>query len=392
MVFKKLLASLGLGGVEADTILAPQPAVAGGQLAGQVNLRAKTDTDITAITLILVAQGPMGELELDRFHVAGAVRIPSGTTQSIPFSVRLPAYTPFTVLFGQNMPSMHLGIRTELAVASGKAKGDFDPVRVEAAPVHEQIIDTLGLIGCRFVRSEIRPGQASGLPVPAAQAITFYAPVPDGQQPGPHIPLITFTLVGNNEGLTVLTELAGRPGMAERHELSAADITRLTSTDGGWSGEVDRWLVNTLDKLGSGSAVPGAGSGAFMQPHAPVQQHGYRQQGHGQPYAYGGKSHGSYKYSGYHGRPSMAGALAMGAGGAALGFLGGMMLGGMIGDAFGPDVASDGGGDAAAMEDPGAADAGYDDMGGGGDYGGGDYGGGFDEFSGGDFGGDFGGF
>ncbi|GIH06152.1 hypothetical protein Rhe02_42190 [Rhizocola hellebori] len=383
MVFKKLLASLGLGGVEADTVLSSQPAAAGGQLSGQVNLRAKSDTDITGITLILVAQGPMGELELDRFHVAGAVRIPSGATQSVPFGVRLPAHTPFTVLFGQNLPGMRLGVRTELAVASGKAKGDFDPLRVEAAAVHEQIIDTLGLIGCRFVRSEIRPGQHAGLNAPAAQAITFYAPIPEGQQPGPHIPLITFTLLGNNDGLTVLAELAARPGMADRHELSAADITRLTNTDGGWSGEVDRWLVNTLDKMAAGQAVPGAGSGAFMQPHAPAPQHGYRQPGHSVPgYAYSGKSHGSYKYSGYHGRPSMAGTLAMGVGGAALGFLGGMMLGDMIGDAFEPDMAGDAM-DAAGIEDPGLADAGYDDMGGYDDFGGGDFGGG--DFGGGEF-------
>ncbi len=378
MVFKKLLAGLGLGGVEADTILPPQPAEPGGNLTGQVNLRAKSDTDITAITLILVTQGPMGELELGRFQVAGMVRVPSGTTQSVPFSVPLPPHTPFTVLFGQNLPGMHLGVRTELAVASGKAKGDFDPVRVQAASVHEQIMDTLGLIGCKFVRSDIRPGAQAGLNVPAAQAITFFAPIPDGQQPGPHIPLLTFTLSGNNDGLTVLSELTGRPGVPDRHELSAADIAGLTNTDGGWSGEVDRWLINTLDKLGQ-SPPAGAGAGGFMQPHAQGHRPGYGQQGYGQPgygqqgYAYGGHGkHGSYKYGGYHGKPSMAGALAMGVGGAAIGFLGGMMLGDMIGDAFGGDMAGEAM-DAAGVEDPGLADAGGD-MGGFDDFGSGDFG------------------
>jgi sporulation-control protein len=382
MVFKKLLAGLGFGGVEADTILAPQPAHAGGQLTGQVNLRAKSDTDITSITLILVAQSQSGEVELGRFQVSGLVRIPSGAQQSVPFSVALPAHTPFTVLFEQDLPGMQLGVRTELAVASGKAKGDFDPVRVQAASVHEHIMDTLGLIGCRFVRSEIRPGQAAVLNVPAAQAVTFFAPIPEGQQPGPHIPLITFTLSGNNDGITVLAELYGRPGVPDRHELSAADISGLTSTDGGWSGEIDRWLINTLDKLGQ--ATPsGGGAGGFMQPHTPSHQAGYGQQGyghqqhghgHGQPgYAYGGHSkHGSYKYGGYHGKPSMGGALAMGVGGAALGFLGGMMLGDMLGDAFSPDeMAGD------AMADAGIDDpsAGMEDMGGGyDDFGGGDFG------------------
>jgi sporulation-control protein len=372
MVFKKLLAGLGLGGVEADTVLAPQPAMSGGHLAGQVNLRAKSDTDITAITLILVGQGPMGELELGRFPTAGLVRIASGSTQQVPFSIPLPAHTPFNVLFGQNLPGIPLGVRTELAVASGKAKGDFDPVRVEAGRVHQHLMDTLGMIGCRFARTELRPGQLTGLPVPAAQAVTFYAPIPDGQQPGPHIPQITFTWCGNDQGLTVLAELATRPGSPDRHDLTAADIDRLTSTDGGWSNEIDRWIINVLDKLGQTPAA-GTGAGAFMQPHAPTHHSGYGHQPHRQPqYGYSGH-HGSYKYSGYHGKPSMAGALAMGVGGAALGFLGGMLIGDMIGDALEPDLGADAM-DAAGLEDPGLADAGYDNMGGFDDFGGGDFG------------------
>jgi sporulation-control protein len=370
MVFKKILAGLGLGGVEVDTVLPPDPVPAGGHLAGQVNLRAKSDTDITAITLHLVATGPAGETELDRVPVAATLRIPSGTRQQVPFSVPLPAHAPFNVLYGQNLPGIRLGVRTEVSVGSGSAKGDFDPVRVAAADVHQQIMDTLGLIGCRFIRSELRPGHTAGLPGPAAQAITFWAPLPDGQQPGPHIPQITFSLTGADQGITILTELAGRPGNPDRHDLSAADIDRLSTTEGGWSSEVDRWLVNTLAKL---HHTPAAGAGAFLQPHPPTPHSGYPPHGHGQPgYAYSG--HHGYKYSGYHGKPSMAGAVAAGLGGAALGFLGGMVISDMIGDAFAPDTAADAA-DAAGIEDPGITDTGYDDF----------AAGGYDDFAGGDF-------
>ncbi|MFC7484571.1 sporulation protein [Luedemannella flava] len=264
MVFKKLLASLGLGGVDVDTVLPPHPATAGGHLGGQVNLRAKSDTDIAAINLYLVASGPAGEVELARFPVAGGIHLAAGSQQQVPFSVPLPDYTPFTVLYGQNLPGIRLGVRTEVAVASGSAKGDFDPLGVEAAEAHQRVMDTLGLIGCRFARNELRPGQLSGLPVAAAQAITFWAPVPDGQRPGPHIPQLTFTLIGGNAGLTVLAELAAGPGTPDRYVLSADDITRLSNTEGGWSGEVDRWLVNALVKLNQAPAA-GVGAGAFLQ-------------------------------------------------------------------------------------------------------------------------------
>ncbi len=359
MVFKKILASLGLGGVEVDTVLPPHPATGGGHLTGQVNLRAKSDADIAAITLYLVASSQAGEVELGRFPVAGGIRVSAGSQQQIPFSVPLPEHTPFTVLFGQQLPGIRLGVRTEVAVASGSAKGDFDPLLVEAADVHQRIMDTLGLIGSKFVRNELRPGQLTGLPVPAAQAITFWAPLPEGQPPGPHVPQLTFTVTGGDAGVTVLAELAGRPGTPDRYTLSAEDIRRLSDTEGGWSGEVDRWVINALERLGQAPAA-GVGSGAFLQAHAPAQPHYGR--GHQQGYGGYGGQQGGYQYSGYRGRPSMAGAVAMGVGGAALGFLGGMMIGDMIGDAFEPDVAEAASG--AGFEDPGMADAGFEDFGG----------------------------
>ncbi|MEV0460034.1 sporulation protein, partial [Catellatospora methionotrophica] len=164
MVFKKLLAGLGLGGVEVDTVLSPHPAVPGGQLSGQVNLRAKSDTDITTISLLLIATGPAGELELARYQVAQHLRLPSGSSQAVPFSVPVPVHAPFTTLYGQTLPGVGAGVRTEVAVASGSAKGDFDPARIDAAPVQQQIMDALGTIGCRFVRTELRPGGAGNLP------------------------------------------------------------------------------------------------------------------------------------------------------------------------------------------------------------------------------------
>lgn len=379
MVFKKLLAGLGFGGVEVDTVLSAQAPATGGQLSGQVNLRAKSDTDVSGITVILLAGGPRGEIELGRFPVAGSLRIADGQTPSIPFSVPLPSHTPFTRLYGKTMPGIGLGVRTEVAVASGSGKTDFDPVVVDAGAVPQSVIDALGTIGSRFVRNELRP--TPGLPVPAAQAITFYAPIPEGQQPGPHIPMLTFLFAGGSaDATTILVELASRPGAADRYDLSGADVAKLTAEDG-WTAEIDRWVIAALDKLGQPAP---AAQGSFMQPHQ--VQPGYAPQGYGRPgqqaYGYSGHGHQNYKYGGYRGGSGMGGALAAGLGGAALGFFGGMIIGDMISDAFEPDVA-----DASGIEDAGAADVaadtGYDS---GGYDSGGDFGG---DFGGGDFGGDF---
>lgn len=377
MVFKKLLAGLGWGGVEVDTVLSPHPVRPGGVLSGEVNLRAKSDAEITAVDLILVASGSSGETELARFPVCSGLRLAGGSRQAIPFSVPVPEHTPFTVLYGRPLPGLALGVRTQVTVASGTAKSDFDPVAVEASTVQQHVVDALGTIGCRFVRSEVRPGHFVGLPLAAVHAITFYAPLPDGQAPGPHVPQIVFTVAPGQDGLTAVVELAGRPGQPDVHQLASADIDRLSATDDGWVTEVDRWLVQSLERL---SAAPAPG--AFIQPpaagqpaHAPPTgayshpnfgqpahgQPGYGPPGHARPgYAYGGHG-GGYKYGGYQRRPGMGvgGAVAAGVGGAALGFLGGMMISDMIGDAMAPDEAA-----AGALEDQGFDDAGFDDAGG----------------------------
>lgn len=389
MVFKKLLSSLGFGGVEVDTVLSAPAVNAGGQLTGQVHLRAKSDVEIASIQLLLVAGGGFGEMELARYPVGSRLRLGSGATQAVPFGVPTPKWIPFNVLYGQQLPGFTLGVRTEVAVSGGSGKTDFDPVRVEAGPLHQHVMDALGTIGCRFVRNEVRPGVASGLNVPAAQAITFYAPIPQGQPPGPHIPQLTFSFAENDHGLSVVAELAARPGQGEHHRISAADVQRLDSQEEGWVMEVDSWVTSLLSK----PVGAGAGQGAFLQPAPPPAMHqgGYRPQ---QPYAYGGRGR-HYEYGGYRRGSGIGGAVAAGVGGAALGFLGGMMIGNMLDDAFSPDAAPDMA-DAANVSDYNAGDEAYSggdfasggDYGASGDYGGGDYGG---DYGGGDYGGDFGG-
>jgi sporulation-control protein len=383
MVFKKLLSSLGFGGVEVDTVLAAQPAGPGGTLSGQVHLRAKGDVDIAAIQLLIVASGAMGEVELGRFTVAGGLRLGSGAAQAVAFTITLPAHTPITILYGQNLPGVSVGVRTEVAVAGGTGKTDFDPLQVQATEVHQHIIDALGTIGCRFVRNELRP---------AGQAITFYAPVPAGQPVGPHIPQLTFVFAADPQGMNVTAELVARPGQGDPHRITPELASRLSAaTDGsqGWVEHVDGWVTQILAKA---AATAGAGSGSFMQP-APAAMPGYAPQGRQQPYAYSGAAP-AYQYGGYRGGGLGIGSvIAGGVGGAALGFLGGMMLA----DMMQPDVTVnetvnnyETGTDDQSYQDSSYGDsasyqdAGYDDYSGGyDDYGGGDFGGG--DFGGGDF-------
>ncbi len=383
MVFKKLLSSLGFGGVDVDTILSAPSVTPGGPLSGQVQLRAKGDVDIASIQLLLVCTDGRGELELARFPVAGGLRLSGGTHQAVPFTLTTPPAAPFNLLYGQQLPGYTIGVRTEVGVTGGSAKTDFDPVRIEATPVHQAVIDALGTIGCRFVRNELRHGSVAGLPVPAAQAVTFWAPLSEGQQPGPHVPQLTFNFAADEAGTTVVAELTARPGQGDHHRVTAADAQRLSGADEGWVIEVDGWVRQVLEQLSKPAQAP---AGSFLQPTIapPAAAH----HGPQQPYGYGGRvPHHGYQYGGYRRGSGVGGAVVAGVGGAALGFLGGMMIGSMLDDAFLPDVAPDAAADAGSgVEDTGgdyAADYGSDS---GSDYSS-DYGGGFDDFGGGDWGG-----
>jgi sporulation-control protein len=384
VVFKKLLSSLGFGGVEVDTVLSSPSVSPGASLSGQVRLQAKGDVDITSIQLLLVANSAIGEVELGRFPVAGGLRLGSGAVQAIPFSVPVPAHAPMTVLYGQNLPGVSVGVRTEVAVSGGSGKTDFDPVQVQATETHQHVIDALGTIGCRFVRNELRP---------QGQAITFYAPVQANQQVGPHIPQLTFVFAADPQGMNVTAELAARPGQGDVHRITPELASQLSAQPNGWVEHVDKWVTQILTKA---TTTAGAGAGSFMQP-TPAAMPGYAPQGRQQqPYAYSGAAP-AYQYGGYRGGGGfgVGSVIAGGVGGAALGFLGGMM----IADMMQPDVTvnetvnnydtaetGDTGDTGADYSDSSYQDAGYDSGG----YDGSS--GGYDDFGGGDFGGgDFGG-
>ncbi|MBV1854462.1 sporulation protein [Catellatospora tritici] len=343
MVLRRILSSLGFGGVDVDTVLSTPTARPGGPFAGQVRLHARGAVEIESIELLVVASSPAGsgEVELARFPVAQRLELAGGAGQAVGFHLVLPYTVPVTLVYGHPMPGIGVGARTQVSVAGGSAKTDFDPLGVEPTEIHQRVLDALGTIGCRFIRSELRPG-----PQPW-QAITFYAPVPAGQPVGPHIPQLLFAFTGDPQGITVYAEPAARPGQGTTHRVTGEQARELGADTGRWIELVDGWVRGALAEL----AKAPVDQGSFMRPPAaaPAGQ-GWlppRHPNHG--YAYSGyEGSGGYRYGGY--RPGMGGAVVAGLGGAALGFLGGMVMGEMIHDALTPDVTGDAAGAAA---DPG---------------------------------------
>ncbi|MGW0823125.1 sporulation protein [Streptomyces sp. NPDC002845] len=335
MVFKRLLGSLGVGGPSVDTVLDPGAARPGGSLTGQVHLKGgEADFEIEHITLELVARVEAehddgeseGAVAFDRFTVGGGFRLAAGEQRSVPFGVTLPWETPITELYGQPL-GIVLGVRTELAVAGAKDKGDLDQLTVAPLPVQETVLEALGQLGFGFRSADLEYGRigGTGQQLPFHQEIEL-TPAP---QYAHQVNEIEVTFLANPGGMEVVLEADKRGGFfSEGHDA----LTRFTvghddSRD--WNSEVDGWihrLVEHRASYGSHSAY-----------------------GHGDPYAghgHGGHDkHDDHHHDGHRSGPGMGTAVAAGAAGLAVGVVGGMVAAEVVdevGDFFEGDEEEEG--------------------------------------------------
>lgn len=311
MVFKRLLGSLSVGGPTVDTVLDPGAAQPGGSLTGQVHLKGgSADFDIEHITLELVARVEAehdggeseGVVAFDRFAVGGGFRLAEGEQRSIPFGITLPWETPISELYGQPL-GIVLGVRTELAVAGAKDKGDLDPLVVRPLPVQEAILEALGQLGFGFKSADLEYGRIGG----TGQQLPFYQEIE--LTPAPQYAHATreleVTFLANPGGMEVVLE-ADKPGgfftsghdAVNRHVVSHDGVSHRD-----WNTAVDAWIRQL---------IAGHGHHSVPAPHGHSDPHG----GH---YGYG-DHHGGHRSG-----PGMGTAIAAGAAGLAVGVAGGMV-------------------------------------------------------------------
>ncbi|WP_320782695.1 sporulation protein [Streptomyces sp. CRN 30] len=337
MVFKRLLGSLGVGGPTVDTVLDPGAARPGAALTGRVHLKGgSSDFDIEHIALELVARVEAehaegeseGVLAFDRFLVGGGFRLAEGEERSVPFTVTLPWETPVTELYGQGL-GIVLGVRTELAVAGAKDKGDLDQLTVGPLPVQEAILEAFGQLGFGFRSADLEYGRIGG----TGQQLPFYQEIElvPAPQYAHQVNEVELTFLAHPGGLEIVLEADKRGGFfAEGHDA----LTRFTVGHHDvrdWNTEADGWIRTLLDHRASYGS------------HASYGHHGH--EGH-----YGEKYDGHHDshHDGHRSGPGIGTAVAAGAAGLAVGVVGGMVAAEVIdevGDFFEGDEEEDEGGE-----------------------------------------------
>ncbi|MFD8194027.1 sporulation protein [Streptomyces wuyuanensis] len=331
MVFKRLLGSLGVGGPTVDTVLDHGTVPPGQALTGHVHLKGgDAGFDIEQITLELVArveaEADDGEHEgavvFDRFTVGGGFRLAEGEQRSVPFSVTLPWETPITELHGQSL-GVVLGLRTELAVAGARDRGDLDQVHVRPLPVQEAILEALGQLGYGFKSADLELGRIGG----TGQQLPFYQEIE--LTPPPEyahvVSEVELTFLTNPDGMEVVLEADKRGGLlSEGHDaLNRHVVSHEGAGHRDWNAVVDSWIRRLVEHHAShGSHSPHAYDDPYAS-HVQKDHHGGGDHHHG----------GGHHRSG----PGMGTVVAAGAAGLAVGVVGGMVAAEVvdeIGDAF----------------------------------------------------------
>lgn len=320
MVFKRLLGSLGVGGPTVDTVLDPGAPRPGTTLTGQVHLKGgDADFDIEHITLELVArveaEHEEGESEgvvvFERYTVGGGFRLGASELRSVPFTVVLPWETPVTELHGQGL-GIVLGVRTELAVAGARDKGDLDQLSIGPLPVQEAVLEALGGLGFGFRSADLEYGRIPG----TSQQLPFYQEIEltPGAQYAHQVTEIEVTFLAGPGGMEVVLEADKRGGLfSSGHDA----VNRFTVSHEGvehqdWNTIVDQWVRQLVEYRAS------------------YGSHGT----HGHPGYHG---HEEHHHDGHRSGPGMGTVVAAGAAGLAVGVVGGMVAAEVvdeIGDLF----------------------------------------------------------
>ncbi|MFG2312296.1 sporulation protein [Streptomyces sp. NPDC048566] len=348
MVFKRLLGAIGVGGPSVDTVLDGGAVPPGGSLSGEVRLRGgDTAAEIDHIVLELVARVEAehedGESEgfvaFERFTVGGGFRLGPQEDRSVPFRVTLPWETPVSELHGQPL-GIVLGVRTELALAGARDKGDLDALAVCPLPVQEAVLEALGQLGFAFRSADLELGRIGG----TGQRLPFYQEIELTPPPryAHEVNEIELTFLATPYATEIVLEADKRGGLlTSGHDaLTHFTVGHDESAARDWNTEVDGWIGQLLEHRRS------YGTASFGS---------YGPYGDADPYAGAHTAHAEPR-GGHRSGPGVGTAIAAGAAGVAVGVVGGMVAAEVvdeIGDFFEDD------------EDDEAEDDDADDAGGG---------------------------
>ncbi|QIQ05454.1 sporulation protein [Streptomyces liangshanensis] len=251
MGFKKLLASMGAGGASVETELTESNVVPGGVVQGEVRLQGgSVNQQIQGLNIGLQArvevegndQEVKQDIEFTKQSIGGAFEVQAGATHVVPFGLEIPWETPITIIDGQPLRGMNIGVTTELDIARALDAGDLDPINVHPLPAQQAILDAFIQLGFRFKAADMERGHIRGTRqrLPFYQEIEFFAP---SQYRG--LNQVELTFVADDREMDVILEMDKKPGLfgegSDSFRAFKVGLGDFQGTD--WSAYLNQWLA-----------------------------------------------------------------------------------------------------------------------------------------------------
>lgn len=218
-IFNKMLAKVGIGAAEIDTLLEQSSYVPGEEVRGLIKVRGgQVDQQIDRIYVHLQTRY-IRELNerivrenytIAKFNVSGPILLASGEELEFPFAFALPLETPLT------MYDQPVWLNTGLDIQVALDPCDQDSIEVRPHPYMQAIFEAAQSLGFRYRSSTCEYQPQYGRGVPFAQEFEFL--------PGPafahHMKELELIFYLRYDGLDLLIELdrksRGLGGLFER--------------------------------------------------------------------------------------------------------------------------------------------------------------------------------
>jgi sporulation-control protein len=256
MAFKKLLASLGAGGASVETVLTEVNVVPGGVVQGEVRIQGgSVNQQIEGLSVGLQAkveveggdQEYKQDVQFTKVQLGGAFEVQAGAVHVVPFGLEIPWETPITVIDGQPLRGMNIGVTTELAIARAIDSGDLDPINVHPLPAQKAILDAFLQLGFRFKNADLERGHIRG----TRQKLPFYQEVeffPPAQYRG--LNQVELSFVADEQAMDVVLEMDKKPGLfsegSDTFRSFQVGLHDYQATD--WAAYLNQWLAEVGSK------------------------------------------------------------------------------------------------------------------------------------------------
>ncbi|MEV6174735.1 sporulation protein [Streptomyces sp. NPDC051954] len=257
MAFKKLLASLGAGGASVETVLTEVNVVPGGVVQGEVRIQGgSVDQEIQELSVGLQAkveveghddQEYKQNIEFTKERLGGAFQLQAGAVHAVPFGLEIPWETPITMIDGQALRGMNIGVTTELAIARAVDSGDLDPINVHPLPAQKALLDAFVQLGFRFKSADMERGHIRN----TRQRLPFYQEIeflPPQQYRG--LNQVELTFVADSNAMDVVLEMDKKPGLfsegSDTFRSFQVGLHDYQGTD--WVAYLNQWLSEVGSK------------------------------------------------------------------------------------------------------------------------------------------------